>query len=448
MKRQAMCVWVAGLLAVVLLAAPVWAQRTDADQLTAAQKKLLAYRAARADAIRKLTEQIKGVQIDSETTVKDFVTESDYIHTQLKGVVIRGMREVGEPRYYANGMCELTMEITLRTVITELKSLHAKYYKAGQYKAMSFDKYQQYNKYTKVTAVGSGAEPASFQEVQPVAVPGAPPGAPKTLAWAVVPGWENVAPQGWPMAARAARLDAMRKLGERIHGLQLDSETTVRDFVTESDIIRTRMGAFLKGFKEEGPTEYLPNQTAKVVGSITLRQIWATIDGVKAVHQKDASWKSLAYAKVTKQVHTGKFIESGYGAVPPKYIVASTVVQGLATGPQPPAWVGSPVQAVGSSSISAQLPDNPTQKQLMAMRAAEVDAKRKLGETVWGLKINATTTVKDFVATNDVIQTDLDVFLSGARVVKTDVLGDIVQVTVEIDPQGLWNNVIKQRLGG
>ena len=54
-----------------------------------AQNKLLAKRAAEADAYRKLAECIKGLQITSDTYVKDFVTEADIIQTELD-TFIRG----------------------------------------------------------------------------------------------------------------------------------------------------------------------------------------------------------------------------------------------------------------------------------------------------------------------------------------------------------------------
>ena len=69
-------------LSVSLMAS--WAMAADSlTEQQKAQNKLLAYRAARADALRKLGERIKGLHITSETTVKDFVTESDKIQTAM-----------------------------------------------------------------------------------------------------------------------------------------------------------------------------------------------------------------------------------------------------------------------------------------------------------------------------------------------------------------------------
>ncbi|MBR9649673.1 LPP20 family lipoprotein [Thalassovita aquimarina] len=51
------------------------------------------------------------------------------------------------------------------------------------------------------------------------------------------------------MAMRAARLDAMRDLTEQIHGLQLSSDTTIRDSVIRSDSLRGVVDGEIRGAK-------------------------------------------------------------------------------------------------------------------------------------------------------------------------------------------------------
>lgn len=58
----------------------------------------------------------------------------------------------------------------------------------------------------------------------------------------------NMAPgQAKLMARRAAIVDCYRMLGETINGVQVSSETLVKNFVTESDVIKTKMDALIKG---------------------------------------------------------------------------------------------------------------------------------------------------------------------------------------------------------
>src|SRR5205823_6143693 len=61
-------------------------QGTD-PAIDTAQGKLKAGRAAYADAMRKLAEQVQGLEISSGTHVKDFVTQHDEIRTQVDSVI-------------------------------------------------------------------------------------------------------------------------------------------------------------------------------------------------------------------------------------------------------------------------------------------------------------------------------------------------------------------------
>jgi hypothetical protein len=82
------------------------------DKGTVASKRLMALRAAHVDALRQLGEIINGVKVDAETVVKDFVTESDTIRTQMSALV-KGARQVGEPRYLSDGSVEIDLVLPM-----------------------------------------------------------------------------------------------------------------------------------------------------------------------------------------------------------------------------------------------------------------------------------------------------------------------------------------------
>lgn len=76
---------------------------------SAAQKRLMARRAAVADGYRQLAELINGVRVDSETIVKDFVTESDTIKVKVSAL-IKGA-QIGDTRYLSDGSVEVDMRL-------------------------------------------------------------------------------------------------------------------------------------------------------------------------------------------------------------------------------------------------------------------------------------------------------------------------------------------------
>jgi len=70
-------------------------------------------------------------------------------------------------------------------------------------------------------------------------------------------------PQARPMALRAAQVDAYRNLLETVQGVQIDSKTTIKDFVTESDVINTAINGMVKG-AQVVKKEYLSDGTVEV----------------------------------------------------------------------------------------------------------------------------------------------------------------------------------------
>lgn len=81
----------------------------------------------------------------------------------------------------------------------------------------------------------------------------------------------------------------------------------------------------------------------------------------------------------------------------------------------------------------AARPLTPGQRKLAAMRAAEVDAYRKLAEQVHGFNIDGRTTVADFVAQNDAIRAWVEALVRGARIVSNEPIEDgNYKATVEL----------------
>ena len=142
-----------------------------------------------------------------------------------------------------------------------------------------------------VHAVGTGVPPGKYMmaespapgtfEPQPSVIPPAPPVPPQPY----VPEWakktvsvtgtgaiaqNDINPgQAKLKAIRAAQLDGYRQLSEQVMGLRLDAKTVVRDFVTESDEIRTRVSTYLRGARITD-TRIVGDGTAEVNMSLYL----------------------------------------------------------------------------------------------------------------------------------------------------------------------------------
>jgi hypothetical protein len=85
----------------------------DPGNTNKAQARLMAERAAVVVAQRNLLEIIKGVRIDSDTKVENFMTQYDVIYSHVDGIV-KGARQLGPAKYDSlAGTVEVELEVPL-----------------------------------------------------------------------------------------------------------------------------------------------------------------------------------------------------------------------------------------------------------------------------------------------------------------------------------------------
>ncbi|HHH76416.1 MAG TPA: hypothetical protein ENL03_05270 [Phycisphaerae bacterium] len=439
------------ILALILVVAVIsaFAAPAGADAVSEqrkAQNKLLAYRAARVDGMRKLAERIHGLSITSTTTVKDFVAESDEIETNLEAFLL-GARESGKPTYNEDGTCEVTMAVTLEEVVVTLKRLHKQHYKGNKVRYTDIEKMNVTTEKKIIKETGMGAPRPELAEdaIVPVAI-----GSLNKMKYMSNPAkayWlAHCTGQGRLMAVRSARVEALRRLGERIQGVMINSTTSVRDFVAESDDINTNMTAFIRGAEETGIMYHEDEMIVEVELTVTLREVLVNLKTWAKEHYRGNKVVVEQVEELTTTVKDKKISETGMGIPPAKYLKAMTPVDtaAVSVGTASMKWPNT-VRVTGDAAISTASGHSAAQAKLMALRAAELDGRRKLGEELDGLVIDSRTTVRDFVAENDEIETSMLTFQQSAYVVdgSQSILEDgTVQVIVEIDLDQLRNMVI------
>jgi len=78
----------------------------------AAQARAMAERAAYVVALRNLLETVKGVRVDSESVVEDYIVKSDVVRTRVDGIV-KGARIV-KTQYMSDGSVEVLVAMPMR----------------------------------------------------------------------------------------------------------------------------------------------------------------------------------------------------------------------------------------------------------------------------------------------------------------------------------------------
>jgi gas vesicle protein len=176
-------------------------------------------------------------------------------------------------------------------------------------------------------------------------------------------------------AVRAARVDALRQLGESIKGVKINSKTLVKDFVTESDEITAQFEGFLQGAQQEGNPNIYEDGTVEVKMVMYLNEVVA---GLQELNKNNPSSKVSPNDFNKMQNYAGRKFEAiGTGA--------------MAVNPSPP------------SNVDLWTYVTPPGR-LMARRAAQMDAYRNIGETLYGLQLDSDTKVENFVCESDQIK--------------------------------------------
>jgi hypothetical protein len=109
-------------------------------------------------------------------------------------------------------------------------------------------------------------------------------------------------------------------------------------------------------------------------------------------------------------------------------------------------WTDGYIEAVGIGAPPQRNIGMP-QARPMALRAAQVDAYRNLLEVVNGVRVDSTTTIRDFTVESDIINTQVQGIVKGAKTMKQEYLSDgTVEVTVRMPMAGNFTAVIVPRI--
>ncbi|RJP82020.1 MAG: hypothetical protein C4522_04715 [Desulfobacteraceae bacterium] len=99
-------------------------------------------------------------------------------------------------------------------------------------------------------------------------------------------------------------------------------------------------------------------------------------------------------------------------------------------------WTSGLIRAVGVGAPPEQYYGKPEARP-MALRAAKMDAYRNILEVIQGVRIESSTTVKNFMMADDSISAQVSGMVRGAQVAKQEYMSDgTVEVTLEMNLKG------------
>ena len=214
----------------------------------------------------------------------------------------------------------------------------------------------------------------------------------------------QISAQQKAMARRAAELDAYRKLAEGIMGLPITSNTVVRDFATESDQIASSIDQFIKGARFTDARFYIDDGSWEVDAEITVQQVVTELKRTCQEVYKGGKWRTENFEEITKRSIRDVIQVTGAGAAREESFIPDPQEEAVVT-----------TERERPNILPEIFYKYPARRRLMARRAAELDAYRKLLERVYGLRVNGTSTVNDFLTESDIVRGSFENSIKGAR---------------------------------
>ena len=388
-------------------------------QNSIAQERAKVRRAARLDAIRQLTETIHGIYISSNTTVKDFVMQNDATHARFENL-IKGAEEISEAVYRADGTCELTVAVTLQSLIDELQTIYHQY----PHPQISPEQLEGLKAENQHIFYATGVGVSNHK------------GEPRPGGF-----WSRVTPQGRQMALRAARVDAYRNLAETIKGFYLSSDTKVADFVAESDTIRAAFDNFIHGMQPVGTPIYKPEGFVQICVAVNKAKIVEKLDYICRQHYKGPKWQPDGFQYMQCPSKTIQAVGTGVPAA--KYIQTPVIPTPPEPAPQnygeilaSPAWSQRTIRIIGIGKAPPSCP--PEQVELLANHNAKLEVYRQLAKEIMSLHLRGIT-VREFVSHHQVAKQKLNELFESLPVKQVLSLPDkSVSMEVELHLGRLW----------
>ena len=248
------------------------------------QDRLVAVRVAEVDADRLLCERIYGLQVDADTSVLDLAMQFDDIRAGLDAM-IRGVR-TREVKYCDDLSVEVVREVTIREVIETIQRVIRREETKFSVKVDQIENISRRTRDTVVAVMGNGAVPGSL-------------------------GLRKI------QAKRAAEADCYRRIAERVLGVRITSDTWVRNFALESDLLLTQVAGCLTGIKFTSIT-YGPDQSCKVAGRLVLRELLERLQRSYKRSSKDGRVKEEDWQRVLVESRDTVIGEIGEGAPIPQ----------------------------------------------------------------------------------------------------------------------------------
>ncbi len=234
------------------------------------QGRLLAVRAARGDALKRLAVGIKTLKVDDKTTVGDLMDASTAGKDRM-ATLLRPARETGIRYSPSDLIVELEVSAKLRSVYGLVKTILQRNPNADGEVIRRLEKLMLSSRDASIAVTGVGTVPQQYIKDAPAAVAAIAKVASSPPVWIST----KLTCEGTGKNRRAAELAAERKLFEKIARLEITDNESVGQFMVRDSGNIVAMLTFIQGGKASDYTESEGKTAVKV--EMDLRPLWRMI---------------------------------------------------------------------------------------------------------------------------------------------------------------------------
>lgn len=399
-------------------------------------RKALAARAAKADALLKLRDVIDALQVTRELTVGEIFGESETLRELLDKYIATAIFK--SPRFAEAERCTVEAELGLSPLVKTLQLACHDYYKGEAVREADFNALLDIRDSRSLRVVGMSRPrfdlPARLPRAMAETLPRVDaPSEPEPLPLV----WRPSGERGRLLALQDVRMEAPRQLAARVLGLRLNDKLRVRDLGPERDTLLSTLADRLNAADEQ--VTYLHDEVLLAEGryAVPVQQVIAAVKRLRDANGRD-DVSDETIDRLRDAINGATLSAAALGPAPKRYIEQL----GVRLRQPIPDWACGPIEIDGESEPTEL---TTTAARLAAALRAEVVARGRLLEYVRELR-GKDGAISVLVGQDETLTNALLATLQPAEVTHTRFKTDHAIVTISLPGLKVWEFIRETEL--
>ncbi|MCC6239949.1 MAG: hypothetical protein IT448_06605 [Phycisphaerales bacterium] len=403
-------------LAVGLSGGAAW---VSAQTGTVVDTRLVQIRAASADAMASLQQQIGTMVLADGVTIGSLVQKTS-TQTQL-AQLLEQARQIGGPRWLDAHTVQIRLELSGAAISAFVESTIQANPTTAPVTLVQVQPALQALVKRQLSTSGTSASASTIEDIRPAATDGV---------------WSKIDPQYRRQAIALAHQHAVQQVIDSVRVVALPDGTTLGSLIDNPQL---SVGADLHRYLMSRPVtavNFRDDQQVEVTISAPAEQVFQALRRIVETTTPPTVLTDSAWAQMLTEFQQSPQSSCGLGQLPQSVALLPRLAP-VTLPVEPPLWAGEMIDAVGAAEAA--------DTRLKTRRAAEQDALVKLRQQVMELPLTPELKLGDAALNDPQIAAAVDRALSRARAYKSDYFSDgRVVVRSSLELRDVWDQLQEQ----